>query len=96
MDVLPVVVFGLDTEQMIVHCNEYGTDLFPYGGIGPLGHDRCDVFPESINQLIDRLKMEPAPKAEIELHKKKYRAEVRSLHNVLSQGAVLVLIPEPE
>ena len=94
MDVLPVAVFGIDTEQMIVHCNEYSMELFPYGGMGPLGHDRHDVFPEGLNQLLDRLETEPTPRAEIVLHQKTYRAEVRALHNVLSKGAVLVLIPE--
>jgi len=96
LDVLPVVVFGIDTEQMIVHCNEYAMDLFPYGGIGPLGHDRNDVFPAELNQLLDRLETELTPRGKIELHQKKYRAEVRSLHNTLSKGAVLVLIPESE
>ncbi len=96
MDILPVIVFGIDTEQMIVHCNEYAMDLFPYGGIGPLGHDRTEVFSAEINQLIDRLETEATPKAKIELHQKKYRAEVRPLHNALSKGAVLVLIPESE
>ncbi len=94
LDVLPVVVFGIDTEQMIVHCNEYAMDLFPCGGIGPLGHDRTEVFSTEINHLIDRLETEATPKAEIELQQKKYRAEVRPLHNALSRGAVLVLIPE--
>lgn len=94
MDVLPVVVFGIDTEQMIVHCNEYAMDLFPYGGIEPLGHDRHEVFSTEMNQLLDRMETEVAPKAIIELQKKTYRAEVRPLHNALSKGSVLVLIPE--
>ena len=96
MDVLPVAVFGVDTEQMIVHCNEYAMDLFPYGGIGPLGHNREDIFPAELNHLFDQLEIEPMPKVKVELHQKKYRAEVRSLHNALSKGAVLVLIPESE
>ena len=94
LDVLPVVVFGIDPEQLIVHCNEYARDLFPFGGIGPLGHDRRDVFDESINALIDRLEHETLPKAEIRVHNRSFRGEVRRLHESLSQGIVLALIPE--
>jgi two-component system NtrC family sensor kinase len=94
LDVLPVVVFGIDPEDLIVHCNEYARDLFPYGGIGPLGNERQDVFSPEINALIDRLKVERVPKAMIEVHKQKFRGEVRRLHETQMQGAVLVLIPE--
>jgi len=94
LDVLPVVVFGIDPEQMIVHCNDFARDLFPYGGIGPLGNDRREVFSEEINALIDRVETEPAPKALLKVHAHNYRAEVRRLDISLSQGVVLVLIPE--
>ncbi|NOQ41443.1 MAG: response regulator [Desulfuromusa sp.] len=94
LDVLPVVVFGIDAEQMIVHCNDYAQDLFPYGGIGPLGNDRREVFSSEINELIDQLEHERTPKAMIEVHKQRFRGEVRRLHETLSQGVVLVLIPE--
>jgi len=94
LDVLPVVVLGIDPEQMIVHCNEYARDLFPFGGMGPLGNDRNDVFSPAINELIDRLEEERNPKAEVEIGQLKFRGEVRRLHETLSQGVVLVLIPE--
>lgn len=94
LDVLPVVVFGIDPEQMIVHCNDYARELFPYGGLGPLGNYRHEVFSPEINELIDRLETERAPKAQLEVHAGQYRAEVRRLHETLSQGFVLVLIPQ--
>lgn len=94
LDVLPVVVLGIDPEQMIVHCNEYARDLFPFGGMGPLGNDRNDVFSPAINELIDRLEEERNPKAEVEIGQLTFRGEVRRLHETLSQGVVLVLIPE--
>ncbi|MDX2494055.1 MAG: hypothetical protein QNK27_03750 [Desulfuromusa sp.] len=93
LDVIPVVIFGIDPEQMIVHCNEYARDLFPYGGMGPLGNDREEVFSPAVNALIDRLGEERNPKAEIEIGQLKFRGEVRRLHETLSQGIVLVLIP---
>ena len=95
LDVLPVVVFGIDPEQMIVHCNEYARDLFPYGVIGPLGNDRNEVFSPAVNKLIDRLEQERHPKGKIEIGQQRFRGEVRRLHETLSQGVVLVLIPEP-
>ena len=94
LDVLPIVVLGIDPEQMIVHCNEYARDLFPYGGVGPLGNDRDEVFPPEVNALIDRIENERNPKGKIEIGKQKFRGEVRRLHETLSQGIVLVLIPE--
>ncbi|WP_321369663.1 response regulator [uncultured Desulfuromusa sp.] len=94
LDVLPVVVFGIDPENLIVHCNEFARELFPHGGMGPLGHDREDVFPDEINALIDRLEHEPLPKAAIAVHHQKFRGEVRRLHDTELQGMVLVLIPE--
>ena len=94
LDVLPMAVFGIDSEQMIVQCNNYACVLFPYGGIGPLGNDRRNVFSAEINALIDRLETERAPKAYLEVHGQRFRAEVRRLHETLSQGVVLVLILE--
>ena len=94
LDVLPVVVFGIDPEQLIVHCNEYARELFPYGGIGPLGNERQAVFSPEVNELIDRVEHEPVPQAMIEVHNQKFRGEVRRLHETLSQGVVLALIPE--
>lgn len=94
LDVLPVVVFGIDPEQMIVHCNDYARELFPYSGMGPLGNDRREVFSADMNALIDQLETERAPKAQLQVLGKNYRAEVRRLHESLSRGVVLVLIPD--
>lgn len=94
LDVLPIVVFGIDPEQMIVHCNEYARELFPFEGLGPLGNDCRDVFPEEINALIDRLEYERLPCAEICIQNRRFRGEVRRLHDTLAQGMVLVLIPD--
>ena len=94
LDVLPVVVVCIDQEQLIVQCNDFACELFPYGGLGPLGNNRGAVFSAELNALIDRLDNEPAPKAQLEIHHRKYRAEVRRLHATLTQGVVLVLIPQ--
>ncbi len=94
LDVIPIVVFGIDPEQMIVHCNEYARELFPYEGLGPLGNDRRDVFSEEVNQLIDRLDEEYRPQTSLVVHGRSYRGEVRRLHESLSQGVVVVMIPE--
>ena len=94
LDVLPVVVFGIDPEQMIVHCNQYACELFPCEGAGPLGYERFDVFPEELNALFDQFVAEALPKATIQFNNRKFRAEVRRLPDAQSQGRVLVLIPE--
>ncbi len=94
LDVLPLVVIGIDPEQMIVHCNDYAQDLFPHGGLGPLGNYCEEVFSEEINQLIDRLETERSPKEHLSVQGKKYYAEVKRLSETFSHGIVLVLIPE--
>jgi len=94
LDVLPVVVFGIDPEQMIAYCNESARDLYPHGGIGPLGKDRHDIFPPEINALIDRLEAETVAKSLVKIRSISFRVEVKRLHDSLSQGVVLVLIPE--
>jgi len=94
LDVLPIAVFGIDPEQLIVQCNDFAQDLYPSGGAGPLGNDRRKLFSAEINELIDRLETDPAPKGLLEVHSRKFRGEVRRLHKALSQGVVLVLIPE--
>jgi len=96
MDVLPIVVFGIDPDQVIVQCNEFARDLFPCGIIGPLGNDRHEVFPREINALIDRAATERNPQANIEVRKQSFRGEVRRLDETRSQGVVLVLIPLKE
>lgn len=93
MDVLPVVVVGIDPDQVIVQCNEFARNIFPCGFIGPLGNDRQDAFPPEVNELVDRVKYERHPQTILELHKQKFRAEVRRLHETRSQGVVLVMIP---
>jgi len=93
MDVLPVVVVGIDPDQVIVQCNEFARNIFPCGFIGPLGNDRQDVFPPEVNELIDRVKHESHPQSILEVHSQKFRVEVRRLHEVRSQGVVLVMIP---
>jgi two-component system NtrC family sensor kinase len=91
LDVLPVAVFGIDTENLIVHCNDLAHDLFPCEGSGPLGNYRSNVFSAEINQLLDRFGEDPIG---IELHGQSYRIEVHRLHQAQSQGTVLTLIPE--
>lgn len=94
LDVLPVVVFGIDPEQTIVHCNEFARELFPYVGLGPLGNDRYDVFCDELNELIDRAETEQKPFARLVVKGRPYRGEVRRLHETLAQGVVVALIPE--
>lgn len=94
LDVLPVVVFGIDPEQMIVHCNQYAFELFPNGGAGPLGFGRHDVFADELNELIDQFVAQSVSSASIQLSNRSFRVAVRRLSEVQSQGWVLVLIPE--
>ncbi|SEA34642.1 Response regulator receiver domain-containing protein [Desulfuromusa kysingii] len=94
LNILPVAVYGIDAEQMIVHCNEYALELFPCGKLGPLGHDRQVVFSADINLLLDGLEKAKVSKMVLNMNNQKFYCEARRLHERLSQGSVLVLIPE--
>jgi two-component system NtrC family sensor kinase len=94
LDVLPVVVFGVDTEDMIVQCNDLARDLFPAGVMGPLGSSRDEIFPDEINLLIEQVKAETTARGKASVKGKEYRVEVRRLHETLSQGVVVALIPD--
>jgi len=94
LDVLPAAVFGIDGEQLIVQCNDLARDLFPSGYMGPLGLDRHDVFPDEVNRVVDLLETERTPSAQVRIKERNYRAEVRRMDEALSQGVVLLLIPE--
>lgn len=94
LDVLPLAVFGIDGEDMIVQCNDYARELFSCGITGPLGKDRKEVFTPEINLLLDRLTSEKNPEIKLNVHGKSYRAGVKRLSETLSKGIVLSLIPE--
>lgn len=93
LDILPVAVFGIDPEQMIAQCNDMGQELFPTGGMGPLGNGRQDVFPEKLNQLVDSLGDEFAVEMVMTIRNANYRAVVRRIDSFTARGMVVVLIP---
>jgi two-component system NtrC family sensor kinase len=94
LDVLPVAVFGIDAEKMIVQCNEFACELFPAGVMGPLGRSSKEIFPAQLRLLLERAGAElPAPER-IQINDSVFRAEVRPLAESLAQGVVLVLIPD--
>jgi FixJ family two-component response regulator len=94
LDVLPVAVFGIDAEQMIVQCNDFACELFPAGFMGPLGRDRHDVFPDEVNRVVDLIEADHTPSVLVAVKKRNYRVEVRRLDETLTQGIVLLMIPE--
>ncbi len=93
LDVLPIAVFGVDPEQMIAQCNDMGQDLFPVGGMGPLGNSRNEIFTPELNQLIDGLGDKPALGGIVRIKNANYRAEIRALDSFTVQGLVVALIP---
>lgn len=93
LDVLPIAVFGIDPEQMIAQCNDMGQDVFPIGGMGPLGNNRRDVFTDEINLLVDGLGDQPGVEGEVAVRTVGYRAVVRRIDGFAAKGVVLALIP---
>jgi len=93
LDVLPIAVFGIDPEQMIAQCNDMAQDLFPIGGMGPLGTSRSDVFSDELNQLVDSLGTHNAVGGEVVIKTKGYRVAVRRIDSFTAKGVVVGLIP---
>lgn len=93
LDVLPVAVFGIDPDDMIVSCNEYSRALFPAGIMGPFGQDRYDVFSQELNDLFDSMDGQMSVGGELTLRTERFRCEIRRLHETLTQGTVIALIP---
>lgn len=93
LDVLPIAVFGIDPEKMIAQCNDMGQDLFPVGGIGPLGTSRVEVFTDELNNLVDRLDTQAEVGGEVIIKEKNYRVAVRRIDSFTAKGVVVGLIP---
>ncbi|HEB75706.1 MAG TPA: response regulator [Nitrospirae bacterium] len=53
LDALPVAVLGIDSDGLIVQCNEKGVEMFGSGGATILGMDRTAVLSEELNGMID-------------------------------------------
>jgi two-component system NtrC family sensor kinase len=94
LDVLPIAVFGIDPEQMIAQCNDLAQEIFPVGGLGPLGNSRLEVFSADLNQLVDQLGDRRAVGAMVTIRKTNYRAEVRRIDSFTAKGIVVALIPQ--
>jgi two-component system NtrC family sensor kinase len=93
LDVLPVAVFGIDPEDMIVSCNEYSRELFTAGIMGPFGQDRHDIFSQELNRLVDSLEGQNKVSGEVVVRSERYRCEAIRLDETLTQGTVVALIP---
>lgn len=94
LDVLPVAVFGIDAERVIVQCNDLARDLFPSGVMGPIGCSCQEVFPPELNALLDSALSGQVSNQLISIRDRNHRAEVRRLEGRLAKGVVLALIPE--
>ncbi|MEW6417012.1 MAG: response regulator [Nitrospirota bacterium] len=52
---LPIAVLGIDTDGMIVQCNEKGLELFGRYSRNIIGMDRKDLLPSVLNAFIERV-----------------------------------------
>jgi len=55
---LPVGVLGMDTEGLIVYCNDEGENVFPEKAGEIMGKERVDFFPEALNGFIGKVEEE--------------------------------------
>ncbi len=93
LDVLPMVVVGIDTEDMIVNCNREADDLFNNATFGLLGFRRQTVLPKSINELIDTMLQQLDQTQKIMFRQQAYQCQICQLSPTTAQGYILVMIP---
>ncbi len=93
LDVLPLVVIGIDPDDMIVNCNREADDLFNNVTFGMLGQNRHTALPESINELIDILLQQMDKSRKIMFRKQAYQCQICQLSPTTAQGYILVMIP---
>lgn len=93
LDVLPVAVFGIDNDRIIVQCNDSARSMFSAKIMDPLGYPYREIFPEEMSRLLDDRKSEALSSGLVEIAGKEYLAELTRLNEKISQGIVLTLIP---
>lgn len=91
---LPVGVLGLDTEGLIVYCNDEGEKIFP-GEVGEIiGKERTLFFPESLNDFIDKITEESPISSSLELPERRMQVNGAVVKHEGNQEGIVVVIKE--
>ena len=96
LNALSVAVLGIDTNQMIVLCNESARTLFAETISDPLGCHREEILGPELNHLLDSLKSNQHITAKLSLNNKNYLAQAKHLNDPDMQGYILELNQEIE
>ena len=96
LDALPLAVFGIDCEDIIVHANDFACSLFEQDqDTGLLGSRRREALPPQLNTLVDDLLAAKAQEpAGVSISGVNYHCRLRHLDD-LARGIVLTLVPVP-
>ncbi len=94
LDSLPLAVLGIDSDGLIVQCNQKGLDLFRKSDSTILGMDRRTVLSKEINELIDGVIKNNSPSGNL-LISKNFMVRYTSMKYPDGQeGVVLVFIQD--
>ena len=88
LDVLPIAVFGIDPEKMIVQCNDMAQDLFSVDGLSPIGTRYSEFFTKELNQLVDSLDSQNEADGAVVIKDKSYNAAARRIDSFMVVGLI--------
>lgn len=93
---LPVAVFGVDSEGVIVQCNRKGQDMFGSEDGSVVGMDRASLFPEEMNNIVERLAKEDFYSERISLNGSYRRVKAVNMKDFNGQEGVILVVDEED
>jgi len=91
---LPVGVIGLDTEGLIVYCNDEGEKFFP-GDVGEIiGKERSTFFSEPLNGFIEKVEKKSRSSAALVILGDSVRVQGALVKHGRNQEGIVVVIEE--
>ncbi|MDH4028565.1 MAG: response regulator [Nitrospirota bacterium] len=91
---LPVAVIGVDPGGVIVQCNRKGQALFGSEDRGVLGMDRNSMFPEEINNIIERLDRNDVCSARVSCKGASINVKAVSMKDFNGQEGIILVFDE--
>ena len=91
---LPVGVIGVDPGGVIVQCNRKGQVLFGKEDRGVLGMDRNSMFPEEINNIIEKLDRNNVCSARVSCNGAHINVKAVSMKDFNGQEGIILVFDE--
>lgn len=93
LDTLPVGVVGLDLDGTIVNANQVVSDQLGLHDQHFVGLSREEVFPESLNLLVERLADKSCCYGHLAMGSREYHCWITHMKYGVQEGVVVTLVP---